>query len=830
MLSIRTINYAAPPAGSFWTWSADHDAIEWHDGTTLALWQELHTVVKHLGEAGWLPPLGSMLLLLAACRDEWLKQAIEFHPKVMSILAVTKTEDIPLEIRTTLVGGLKVVHDLPKDLRSSLTAKCHLVAALFEGGPHSLLRSESNTVLRELSVPGPRALAGCVPAMDAKARLLRDLRALRIGLARHDAASLESFLRTGLDDSSLRPVVLAENTVAANEPGILLDRLLAAGGETGAAAAVAKRAIAMMNFPGHFGTPRDLPVGGIADITNRGTVDRLLPGELAWDDLVLAARLVHNEALYFRREIPPMDVALRHTVLLDRGLRLWGTGRVFALGVALGLRHHPAWKDRDETCECAAANGTGFVVVDLGTPQGIRSALETLVPAPSPMIFLTAWWETALLEDDRAIPDLSFITAKEHLEDAATRNLLGEIAEWIHGRSGNCRVLALSRNGELEAQAWSPAGIRLLFRGELDLDAILADARATSQHAAPPPLRVKPDPLRALLPIYALDRLPFLFPLAPQASAFLPDEAAAASNGGGMGVTVNRRLLHWPQPGWGGQELAAAVPGRQHWLGRDEHGGVIVIASGEKAGDGVRVFRWEAGRLLDFEGAKSMHPFPSHAAVSGGAMILAYSNHIEAFSLATGLRLVQQKYKKPAILPTLHYDGESISVFEAEKNRPSKTKLWQVVGKTWPHLLVPDGVAWFGHLLCLRCGKLAYAFHHQELQWRIIDAIDIPFIAFERSDFIPGVGVTLKLARTGHNIEIWHDSRGFLSLRVTAKNRPHHLTILLASEATSVWHQERNLLSLEPRLRAPGSQAPDTDDLGFLTVFFHGAFNQQSTQ
>jgi hypothetical protein len=132
-----------------------------------------------------------MLLLLGACRDEWLR-TINFHPKVMKILGVTTGDDIPLEIKTTLMTGLKTVHDLPKGLRSSLAAKCHLVAALFEGGPHSLTREDSNLVMRQLAVPGPRALAGCVPVMDAKARFIRDLRALRIGLARHDAARLNS--------------------------------------------------------------------------------------------------------------------------------------------------------------------------------------------------------------------------------------------------------------------------------------------------------------------------------------------------------------------------------------------------------------------------------------------------------------------------------------------------------------------------------------------------------------------------------------------------------------------------------------------------------------
>jgi hypothetical protein len=819
MLAIRTINYAAPPAGSYWNWSADYDAVEWHDGSTLALWQELQTVINYLGEAGCLPPLGAMLLLLGACRDEWLR-TINFHPKVMEILGVTTSDDIPLEIKTTLVTGLKTVHDLPKELRSSLAAKCHLVAALFEGGPHSLTREDSNLVMRQLAVPGPRALAGCVPVMDAKARFIRDLRALRIGLARHDAASLENFLRTGLDEATLRPVVLAEKAVEAGEPGELLDRLLAAGGETGAAAAVAKRAIAMMNFPGQFGTPRDLPVGGIADITNRGTVDRLLPGELAWDDLVLAARLVHNEALYFRREMPPMNVALRHTVLLDRGLRLWGTGRVFALGVALGLRQHPSWQGRGETFQCVAATGVGCEPLDLGSPQGIRSALGTLVPAPSPVVFLRAWWETASQEDDRAIPDVSFVTAREHLDHAETRGLLGEIAAWIHTRNGHFRVLALTRAGQLEAQAWLPGGIRSLFRGELDLAAIVAGSRL----AAPPPLRKPTHPLRGWLPIYALERLPFLFPLAPQLTAFLPDQAVAGSNHGGLGVTVNRRLLYWPQPGWGGRELLPAVPGRQHWLGRDDHGTPILIASGEQAGDAVRVFAWRDGNLAEIEIERTKHPFPRHASVSGGAAIVAYSDSVEAFSLATGRRVAQQSIKWPITAPVFLFDDDSIMVFEPEEQAPSAAAQWSVVDATWPRLIVPDGISWSYRGLAVRCGETAYGFNPVEIWWHVLDTADVDFATFERSHTGPAGEENPERAALGGGAEAWLDSRGFLTLSLAEWGRQRYLSILLTSGAANAWHQTWGVLTHEPRLRPPGNRGPDVAAIRFLTNFLAHAY------
>ena len=77
--------------------------------------------------------------------------------------------------------------------------------------------------------------------------------------------------------------------------------------------------------------------GGVADITNRGPLDRLLLSELAHDDLTLAARVALNEALYLRREPPMREPPGALGLLLDSGVRLWGIPRVLATAVALAL-------------------------------------------------------------------------------------------------------------------------------------------------------------------------------------------------------------------------------------------------------------------------------------------------------------------------------------------------------------------------------------------------------------------------------------------------------------------------------------------------------------
>lgn len=801
MLSHRTINYAIPPDDHFWKWSEGRDAIEWSDGRTLALWPEVHTVLGYLGAEKGIPPLGTILLVLAACRSDWPSQRAPNHAAIRSVMGISANEPIPAEVAAVLITGLDQIHQLPQDLRGSLAAKCHLMAALFEGGPHCLLRRDSEQVLRDLSIFGLYDAENQKPEMTAKARFLRDIRALKTGLARHNTASLESLLRTGLETATLIPPELPQQPLEPGDPRELIERLLQAGGEGGAAASVAKRAIAMINFPGRFGAPRDLPVGGISDIANRGTIDRLLPGELAWDDLVLAARLVHNEALYFRREIPPMDVAVSHTVLLDRGIRLWGSERIISLGIALGLRHHPAWRESNEIFEVAAATRDAFEFIDLTTPAGVFHALETLIPLPDPVKFLTTWWDSAKIIDDPLIPDLTFITACEHLEEEDVRFLLGEIAAWIHAKSGHFRVIALSRGGGMEMQVWSPAGNRVLCRGTLSLGDMMETPRIEPSAIEAP---WEPDPLSLLLPVYANKRLPFLFAHVPQYNTYLLDDAGE----GLVGVSQDRGLMLWPGPGCGAWELHCQIPGRQHWIGRDDNGDVIVIASGEAPGEVVRVFRWSKDRFEEIQVVSSRHAFPRFAAVSGNAAILAYSTNVEALSLTNGTRLAEMQLDALPANPRLLFDGKMIEVKVSENEPASVSQNWSYEDDTWPRQFQPTHFSLEKNVLRVKTVNDCLAFDPVKLTWSIVREGATRFTAFENTEFSPAPGVILKRGMWGDDREVWLDPRGILHLRKSDKSGFSPWSILLTTPAASVWNHTHQLFSHEKRLLPPGASSP----------------------
>jgi len=796
MISVLTLNYAAFPPDHLWQWAPQHDAIEWHDGKTLALWTELHGILAFLDSQSGIPPLGSILLVMAACHDDWLTTCIDLHGKLMSILQVNK-DTMPADIRQTFTEELMVIHNLPKDLRSTFRAKCHLLSALFEGGPHSRPKKESSLILQQLSLLGPAAISASLPDMASKVRILRDLRALKLGLRRHDAVSLENRLRTSLENSDLQPLPLDQPPNPDTDSRPILEHLASAGGESKAAAAVALRTIAMMNFPGNFGTPNELPVGGISDITNRGTLDRLLPGELAADDLVLAARLVHQEALYFKRELPPENIIMGHTILLDRGLRLWGAVRIFSLGIALGLRHHPMLNGVGRTIESWAATEDGFTDLDLATPQGIHASLETLIPSPGAEAFLTSWWQVARALDEEHVSEVSFITAKEHLT-AGTCRILGDIAAWLKEKSGQLRIFSLDRFGILEVLVWSPTGNRIIQRGEFDLDEILGGMQASAKSIPAPPLLEKPDPLHALLPIYAKPRLPFLFPLQPKPSAFIP--LGDSPESGVIGISDANNLMEWPQPQWGGQEVIAKVPGRNHWMASDDRGTPLLIVSGEAPGSNVRIFYYENGGLSELPITKSLHSFPRNATVSGGAVLLAYSDQVEALSLNSGQRLAVQTIPKWLAKPLITFDGSRIFIHEDDK--PHQINPWRAINK--PNLMIsPQGIGIHDETIWVISRSTSYKFNKTRMSWDQNSHAKVEFVNFETSEKSPAEGVKLSIARFKSGQEIWMDPRGILHIMDLSFSDAVSWSILLSSPAASAWHPSWGLCSMTASLRFP---------------------------
>jgi hypothetical protein len=71
-----------------------------------------------------------------------------------------------------------------------------------------------------------------------------------------------------------------------------------------------------------------LPIGGYADVVSRGQPEQLLPSQFVLEDLEFVRRFASNELLFFRREEPHARLREELVLVLDQGVRTWGSVRM----------------------------------------------------------------------------------------------------------------------------------------------------------------------------------------------------------------------------------------------------------------------------------------------------------------------------------------------------------------------------------------------------------------------------------------------------------------------------------------------------------------------
>lgn len=613
----QAIQYARAGADCLWRWADHGSVLVWHDGTTLAFKEEILQILESLAPDG-LPPLGALVLLLAACRgkvpvvDDFLPRAVNAQPPRLDEPAAFLGQ-VRLQLSAQLQAALRHlegVSRLPEELRSGLRARCMLAEAVFECA-RTGRQAEAGAVLRGLREPIDDAELLETEGVGEGGSPIRHIHIVTEGLKRHTAESLALRLRTSLDALPREPDLKAP---AAERARRLIDEL-GRDGEWGAVGRFARQLLAVVRLPRRLAVHEEFAVGGLSDIANRGPLDRLLVSELAHDDLTLAVRVALNEALYLRREPPRREPPGKLALLLDSGVRMWGVPRALAAAVALALiardKHHSevlAWR----------AHGRELAPVDLLTRDGLirhLGALETSAHPGDSFPALAA--ALAPGPENQAV----VITHPDALADPGFRRALADHPA-VPGF-----VATVDRDGrfELHALPWSrrPA----LCEADLDLETILE----AKTGVAP----VRRDVAADLPAIFGVSPFPFLLPLAGEVSAWTgvaPLETHAVLN--------DRQLVRFSGPRFGGRVLADNLPGgRTLWMERIEGTEHAVKAGSSRRP--ARLLSWPLPdgplRVVDLAGGAEL--LSVHAC---GEVLLAIRRpDVRAYSLRDGRWLTQ---------------------------------------------------------------------------------------------------------------------------------------------------------------------------------------------
>ncbi|MFT4557506.1 MAG: hypothetical protein ACI92S_002876, partial [Planctomycetaceae bacterium] len=133
---MQTDRYFTQALSLFFRWEDGGTVLCWDNGATIAFREELAAVINRLGSEG-LPPLNTIAVLLSACRANWF----EARCYLMLYDSPEGLQDTPVlqdpeswqagQLRRFL-AELDRIHALPESLRSSLEARCELVAMVVE--------------------------------------------------------------------------------------------------------------------------------------------------------------------------------------------------------------------------------------------------------------------------------------------------------------------------------------------------------------------------------------------------------------------------------------------------------------------------------------------------------------------------------------------------------------------------------------------------------------------------------------------------------------------------------------------------------------------------
>ena len=633
---MQTDRYFTQALSLFFRWEDGGTVLCWDNGATIAFREELAAVINRLGSEG-LPPLNTIAVLLSACRANWF----EARCYLMLYDSPEGLQDTPVlqdpeswqagQLRRFL-AELDRIHALPESLRSSLEARCELVAMVVEdrssewnrelielladrvraGLPEDLqsqggflqtigeLELDLVSSLKLYSTTGVPTQV--VPIAAAATDLTRDLNWLGDNLKRVDADALSRRLRTGIESE----VLPAEDLDPDDRNTRDLIRELIGDEEFGGIAKLAENLLAVVHFPRSLTEQNDLPLGGVSDITNRGQLDRLLLSELAHDDLTLAVRIAVNEAMYLRRESPPKSQSQTRHLMIDAGLCLWGIPRVFATSVALAMS---ATTEKNVRTVAYRAEGKLLQPVDLKSREGLEDHLSVVSPS---LHSGAAIGEFISINDSDELVDHVVITSDDVVADADFRRELTAASQ-----ESPVYLVTVSRAGKLEFSVWSARGRKTIREATLNLDALLDTPNR--QHSLK---RRNTDTSFPM--ILSRENFPFRLPHA------VLNEVMFDLNGDALTVTSDGRLMLWDRPNVGAIQLSDQIlGGKPLWQGWDESGRLMLVC-GFLMPDALRLITVDDQHEVEITRLESGQP--SYKVTGfGGQVFVVSKTLVEAF-------------------------------------------------------------------------------------------------------------------------------------------------------------------------------------------------------
>lgn len=329
----------------FWElkWYADNDynvvfTYEIFDGTTIAYSDYIFKILDFLSEQS-IPPFGSLLLAVLATNYESsvTRAALyEFAKEKEKEFSKTNLQNVD-----AAMSFLNTLASVPATYKSGNKALL-LFETVFFNCHNRISSDKAQSIIQGFknNINSYQHKNGKIAFNEAN--FVKDFRTLALlNIKFPTVESLLKAIENLPDDASIAiDEEIANQNQISEKKEDFIDQLIKED-KTFHVGVLIKRIWSGLNIPLHHNTPSNQPLGGISDLVNKGSFDKLLISEFANDDLIFMSRLANGEALYMQREVPPEDDKFKRILLIDSTLMNWGNPKIIAFATALAIAKHP---------------------------------------------------------------------------------------------------------------------------------------------------------------------------------------------------------------------------------------------------------------------------------------------------------------------------------------------------------------------------------------------------------------------------------------------------------------------------------------------------------
>ncbi len=420
--------YLQSYSGYFWRYEDGGKVIAVPNGRTLGYTDRvIKDIVVQLAPLG-LPRFGSLLLAIAATTAYG-------NDTIDDILTIVRSRGVQGNEVENGTWFAKSLAQVPNQVKQG-NLRILLLRAIFTGSHGSTSVKKSDQILKELSAESSvtqYTTAWREQELTERERIIRltdDFKTL--ALIGRELKDVRAIMKRIANLPSLTHAISElEVEATPKEQDGLIDELLDQR-DTFYVGALVSRLISGLQISFRASLPSVQPLGGVADITNKGSFDKLLTSEYAFDDHVLLSRLANSEALYKHREAPPTDNVNPRVLLIDTTLKNWGTIRTIAFATALAIKEHP----KNRLPSRVFVIGKSYREIAVSTVMEVIDGLNALDGSLDPGVGL----EELFSQEDLRGNEVFFLGTEASLASPGMQRLAAASAKhidhWLHPDAG----------------------------------------------------------------------------------------------------------------------------------------------------------------------------------------------------------------------------------------------------------------------------------------------------------------------------------------------------------------------------------------------------------